>query len=159
MACFETGVVSHSSLGLEKQIRPGWGPVGGWEAGGGWTPEVDAAGLPLPRTPHPDNGPPCSHSDRGWSEREEGKNTARMNWYAYFSSLVIVGAANQLVMFFRKRRTKSGDRNLPVPLSKMYDYTVAYDLILSKGGTNVGYLKRQSVLFFYFSTLYLSGNW
>lgn len=34
MACFETGVVSHSSLGLEKQIRPGWGPAGGWEAGG-----------------------------------------------------------------------------------------------------------------------------
>lgn len=34
MACFETGVVSHSYLGLEKQIRPGWGPAGGWEAGG-----------------------------------------------------------------------------------------------------------------------------
>lgn len=103
------------SLGLEKQIRPaGWGPAGGWEAGGGWTPEVDAAGLPLPRTPHPDNGPPCSHSDRGWSEgkgkgREVeagGGNTARINCYAYFSSLVIVGAANQLVMFF-KRRIKS----------------------------------------------------
>lgn len=86
------------------------GPGGGMGSLRWWTPEVDAAGLPLPRTPHPDNGPTCSHGDRGRSETG-GKNTARINSYAYFSSLVIVGAANQLVMFSRK--------SVPVPNSKM----------------------------------------
>lgn len=112
MACFETGVVSHSSLGLEKQIRPGWGPGGGMGGRRWWTPEVDAAGLPLPRTPHPDNGSPCSHSDRGRSER----NAARINWYACFSSPVIVAAANQLVMLSKKKRSNRGEA-VPVPNS------------------------------------------
>lgn len=109
MACFETGVVSHSSLGLEKQIRPGWGPAGGWEACGDehrrWTqldshsqgPHILTTARRVPMV----TGADLKEGGGGDTPPE----SIRMR---VFSSLAIVGAANQLVMFC-----------VPVPISKM----------------------------------------
>ena len=159
MACFETGVVSHSSLGLEKQIRPGWGPAGGWEAGGGWTPEVDAAGLPLPRTPHPDNGPPCSHSDRGWSERGGGKKHRQNELICVFFQPSNRGCSQSIGHDLQKKRVPRVEtETFPSPLSKIYVITLLPMILFCL--LRVGPMwDTWSVLFFYFSTLYLSGNW
>lgn len=87
-------------------LEPEWWviplPVGKDWSGGGMggrprsTPEVDAAGVALARTPHPDNGPPCSHRDH---TRPRGKgNTKIVDRRALFSRLIIVAAANQLTI-------------------------------------------------------------
>lgn len=54
MACFETGVVSHSSLGLEKLI---WPTQGGARWGDGWPAALMNTGggrswAPISKDPH-----------------------------------------------------------------------------------------------------------
>lgn len=135
MACFETGVVSHSSLGLEKQIRPGWGPAGGWEAGGEehrrWT-QLDSHSQ----------GPHILTTARrvpivtGADLRQGGGNTPpELIDMHIFSSLVIVAAANQLVMFSEKENQewRAKSRFLAPKLTvTLCDYFVACALILPK---------------------------